>query len=936
MTQRRPPQHDTPADWTWIGPVVVTVAVFAVALLLLLAERQAARDEIRAEVEVTAEQVAARLSVWISDRTRTLGQFATLLGRGVLDDDEFRTQARIYVERVPGFLAVNWIDAEGVIRIVEPRARNRAAEGQDLRRNPEPAVRDAIDRALEDLRPVRTPYIPLYQGGRGFSVYWPVDRPGPHFGSVVNGVITLDAIIANALPDVRFNARYLVTLADADGTPIFATGDDGGPGRDFRVGSRIDFVDHALEVAVQPRAAPAATFLGSSFVALVLAAAAFSVILGLLLRGYLQRQRAVLRQEAYTRLLMDSASEGLLGVDLDGACTFCNIAGARLLGHARPEDLVGRPALGWILDDPEDASTAPPQALLAAVRAGEPWHADVARARARDGHLFQVECRAHPVIEDGRLQGSLITFTDVTTERAEAEHARRLTTVLHEVPELVGLTDTRGDITFLNPAGRVMTGIGERDPGAFNILAFIDGPTLERLQSEIVERVTAGEHWRGEVTLVDWDGEPVPAAVVVMRHRDPLGTVYFSAVARDLRENLAAERERRTLEEQFREAQRLESLGLLAGSIAHDFNNMLVGILGNASLALETLEDGHAARGPVSQVQTATEHAARLTGQLLAYSGRGRFEAEALDLGALVREMSDLLRTSVPRHVDLDVDCPDGHGVVADATQLRQLVMNLITNAADAIGERGRVSVRVRTTETGPEDLEGHVWEAPEARARYVLLEVEDDGAGMSEAVVEHIFDPFFTTKATGKGLGLAAVRGIVRGHAGFMTLRSRPDEGTRFRVYLPPAAAPPARTADEVGPEASPLSGTVLLVDDEPTVRRYLETALRTMGFEVIACEDGHAGLEAFSERHHELALVLMDQTMPGMSGDAAWARMHAIDPDVPGILISGYDEVRIEGSLRDKGLSGFIQKPFRFQDLREAVTTATAPAPGSEGVIG
>lgn len=927
MPERRTPQRIRAAQRTRWAPTLLALGMFVLTCMLLWSEHSATREEIRADLEVTAEQVAARLSVWISDRVGALEQFATLRGRADIDDAEFRVQTRTYVERVPGFLAINWVDPAGVIRMVVPETRNAPALGRDLDRNPAAGVRAAIDRARKTLQPSRTDYIRFYQDGRGFSIYWPVQAPGARQGSVVNGVITLDAIIANALPRVRFNARYVISLEEADGARIFTTGDVDGPGADFRLTTTVPFVDQPLRLTVQPRSAPSATFIGPSLAWLVAGAALLSAVVGGLFQAFLRRQDLVRRREAYIRLLMDSTTEGVLGVDLDGTCTFCNASGLALLGQDRPEDLVGRPALGWLLDDPPDAREGPARALMAAVRAGERWHAPAASARRRDGELIQVDCTSHPVVEDGTLSGALLTFKDVTAERAEADHAQRLTAMLKQVPDLVGLTDTQGNLTFLNPAGCRLLGLGDRDPRAFNLSAFLEQDTIGRIEEEIVPALETAELWRGEVTIIDWEGAPIPSAAVVMRHRDRLGTVYYSAVVRDLRDALAAEREKRSLEEQFQEAQRLESLGLLAGSIAHDFNNMLVGILGNASLALEELAEDDPARTHVQEVQTATEHGASLAAQLLACSGRGRFEAETIDLGELVRDTSEGLRTSVPRSVTLQVECERARGIVADATQLRQLVVNLVTNAADAIDGEGCVRVRVQETRARSQADADWVWEHPEADQDLVLLEVEDDGRGMDASVLDHVFDPFFTTKNKGRGLGLAAVRGIVRGHGGYLALSSTAGVGTRLRVGFPPSAdgipeqvAPPERS-DRA------LAGTVLLVDDEPSVRQYLETALRTMGFEVIACQDGHEGIASFEAEHHRLVLVLMDQTMPGISGDAAWNRMHEIDPQVPGILISGYDEVRIEGSMRTRGLSGFLQKPFRFQELKETIATTTGP---------
>jgi PAS domain S-box-containing protein len=914
--------------WADIGPVLLAFVLFGLAWLLLAQERQRAADEVRAEVEVTAEQAAARLSVWLEDRLAVLEQFARYRGEPAgAGDAAFRREARVLFERVRGFQAINWVDADGVIRNVEPVQDNAAALGRDLRQHPQREIRRAVERSLDTLLPSRTPWIEFHDGGSGFFVYWPVETPGETYGGVVNGVFNLDALITHALPDVRFNARYLVALFDETERPVFTSGDLDGEASRFRTTQEVAFVDRPLRLSVQPRNMPGGNLLGASYGLLLAVSAVLAFVLAALLRGYLLRQAALSRQEAYNRLLLDSTSEGLLGVDLLGQCTFCNSAGIVLLGHASDGDIVGRPGLAWIAESAAGTDRIVSLELFSAIREGNTFETRRARARRADGSQFDVSLRSHPVRERGLVTGALISFSDVTAELREAERAQRLTSVLLQVPEMVVLMDTSGRLVFANPAAREVLELEDADPETLQATDFLGEEGLLEIMAEVEGAAADQDLWQGEVTLTTRSGVRFPAHMVAMRHSDHHGIVYFSAIARDLREERRAEADRRALEEQFREAQRTESLGLLAGSIAHDFNNMLVGVLGNASLALEHLDRDSAPWRHVAQVQTATEHAAELVGQLLAYSGRGRFEARAIDVSQLVQEMSGLLRTSVPRSVALDVVCDAGHGVLADATQLRQLVLNLITNAADATRGQGRITVRVEEARWDPDGTEGYRYAAPSAPGDFVRVRIEDDGMGMSAAVVAHIFDPFFTTKDEGKGLGLAAVLGIVRGHEGFLHLRSTPGSGTCFDVYLPRS---PEALADPTTPPAGParapekLAGTVLLVDDEPGVRRYLEAALTTMGLDVVSCEDGEKAVAVFAQRHDAIAIVLMDQSMPGLSGDAAWREMQAIDDTVPGLLMSGYDEVRIEASVQALGFAGFLQKPFRFQELRDALCDA------------
>lgn len=929
--QDPPPASTSLTRWTGIAPLLVGLVLFGLAWLVLDLERQRAADEVRAEVEVTAEQIAARLSLWLDDRLDVLDQFAHFRGSPEgFGDAAFRREARVLLDRVRGFQAINWVDAEGLIQIVEPGAPNAPALGRDLTVHPREGVRRAVERSLDTLLPSRTPWIELYQGGSGFSVYWPVETPGETYGGIVNGVFGLELILTHALPELTVGSRQVVVLAEADGTRVFGTGELDDALEPFRVEQTVDFLDSPLRLLVQPRALPAGQLLGASYLLLLAVSAVLAIALAVLARGYLLRQADLSRQEAYNRLLLDSTSEGLIGIDLRGRCTFCNSAALQLLGHEEATELVGAPGLAWLSDDDTERDGTISVELFSAIRDGRIFEADRARARSRDGRGFDVTLRSHPLREQGRITGALVSFDDVSAELREAERAQRLTAVLLEVPEMVALLDPSGALVFLNPAARAVLGVGDDPCEGLDARTFMDPDSAGDTEQELLPRLAAEDLWRADVILASRDGTRFPAHVVVMRHSDHHGDLYFSVIARDLREERKAEAERLALEEQFREAQRSESLGLLAGSIAHDFNNMLVGVLGNASLALEHLDRASPARHPVQQVQAATEHAAELVDQLLAYSGHGRFEAHTLDPGQLVREMSGLLRTSVPRRITLDVVCEAGHGVHADATQLRQLAMNLVTNAADAIPGEGRITLRVEDAPWSGEANGGHCFPAPSTPGDYVRIRVADDGIGMREDVIAHIFEPFFSTRAGGKGLGLAAVLGIVRGHGGFLHLRSTPGEGTTFDVYLPPSAEPlgelpvPPLNRETAPPEIETLEGRVLLVDDEAGVRSYLEAALEAMGLEVLSCADGAAGLEIFRAEHASLALVLMDQTMPGLSGDAAWREMQLIDDGVPALLMSGYDEVRIEGSVQALGFVGFLQKPFRFQDLRGALAAA------------
>lgn len=450
----------------------------------------------------------------------------------------------------------------------------------------------------------------------------------------------------------------------------------------------------------------------------------------------------------------------------------------------------------------------------------------------------------------------------------------------------------------------------------------VDGdgrPEAERILSDIA---AGARRTTRDAIMARKDGSafPVEYTAVPVIEKGAVRGAVLSFV--DITEERRLEAEQLSLRRQFEHAQKMESLGMLAGGIAHDFNNILVGILGNASLALEKLELGSPAHALVSAVETATQRAADLTNQLLAYSGGGRFELTPTDLGALVSEMADLLYASIPANVQLNMTRSQAlPGVLVDPTQIRQVVMNLITNAADAVAERGhgQVDVMVQALDWHPDMAPRHVFGQRLDAGRYVTVTVEDDGAGMSEKTIARIFDPFFTTKKKGRGLGLSAVLGIVQGHGGMLTVESREGQGTRFMLLLPGSDAPVANArSDPASPEASAFSGTVLLIDDEPLVRDFAEAALATLGLTVLSADDGEAGLALFREHHGDVALVLIDQTMPSLSGSETLQRMREIDPQVNAVLMSGFDEQHVSATLDELGFRAFLQKPFRYLELR------------------
>jgi two-component system, chemotaxis family, CheB/CheR fusion protein len=475
----------------------------------------------------------------------------------------------------------------------------------------------------------------------------------------------------------------------------------------------------------------------------------------------------------------------------------------------------------------------------------------------------------------------------------EASRAAQLRAIVESSEDAIISKDLDGVIRSWNRAAAQIFGYTAEE-AIGRPMTMLLAPDRRHEESDILERIRHGGQVKAlETVRVRKDGKPIHVSITVSPVRDPEGVIVgVSHIARDITE-------RKEFEEQLRQTQKLESLGVLAGGLAHDFNNLLTGIVGNASLAMEDPGDPAEAHERLSAILQASERAALLIRQMLAYAGKGQFVIEPLDLSAQVREIVPLLRTSIPKLVELELRLADGlPPVEADRAQIQQLIMNLALNGAEAMGDRaGTVTLATSARVTDAESQ--------------VLLEVRDTGVGMTDDVKARIFDPFFTTKFTGRGLGLSAVMGIIRAHRGSISVASEPGKGTAFTVVLPACSA--------AAPEATPAAetelrgyGKILVVDDEELVRNMARFTLERYGYDVeIAC-DGREAVEKFAARPDAFAAVLLDLTMPVMRGEDALIAIRQLRSDVPVLVSSGYAEVDAMARFADLAPAGFLQKPY------------------------
>lgn len=494
-----------------------------------------------------------------------------------------------------------------------------------------------------------------------------------------------------------------------------------------------------------------------------------------------------------------------------------------------------------------------------------------------------------------------------------------------------------GNMRWVNPGVQKMTGYTPE-----NILAMSDFPESlvdpedRTLWRELFRRA------KEERTT----GEDVP-----IRLRRKSGERFWGAISwqpiyagdgrwlglrasvRDVSRRMQEEEERQMIEAKVREAQKLESLGVLAGGIAHDFNNILMGILGHASLVAQALPPNSELHQSIEKMETAALRAAELTKQLLTYAGKERVISQTLDMSQLVEEMGDLLKASLSKKAQLALDLAhDLPPVEGDPSQIRQLAMNLLTNASDALGAKGgAIVVKTGSLECDRDYLSEFISDRDPASGTYVFLEVSDNGCGMDRETVSRIFDPFFSTKADGRGLGLATVLGIVRGHRGAIRVYSTPGIGTTIKALFPASARAVERLPR---PEQAGThwrgSGKILVADDEEMVRELARRVLEEAGFEVLLAADGREAVQLFQQHPRDIAVVLLDMTMPRLSGEEVYLRLRELDPDIPIILTSGYTEQLAIGRFSPGGLAGFLQKPYRPADLLAKMQRVMTPVSG------
>ena len=658
------------------------------------------------------------------------------------------------------------------------------------------------------------------------------------------------------------------------------------------------------------------------------------LLAGLVVAGAVTLGRAARRQEMLTEAAanardllyttLHSIGDGVVSTDPEGRVTFLNPVAERLTGFDGAE-AQGRPIEEVFRIVNEETRATVENPVRRVLREGKVVGlANHTVLVSRSGADIPIDDSGAPIrSHTGKVEGAVLVFRDVTARRKADEELRlserRFRMVADSAPVMICSDDANGERDYCNLPWLQFTGRTfeqEMRHGWHEGIHPDDrARTIETFERVFRERqpLTFEFRLRKRDGHYAWIlGRKVPR---IGPRGEFLGYIGSYTDIDD----------RRRAEERMRHAAKLESLGVLAGGIAHDFNNLLVAIMGNASLLEDEIPAGTPAREMLESVIKASERAAMLTRQILAYSGQGRFVVEPLDISEQVKQITALLQASLAKSVEVRLDLAAGlPPVEADASQIQQLIMNLVVNAAEAIGSRAGL-VELVTGDEVVDAAEISQWVLADnvQPGRFVVLTVRDNGVGMDAQTQARIFDPFFTTKFTGRGLGLAAALGITRGHSGGIKLVSAPGKGTTFQVFLPAAAAIAGIEAAPAPSEPFRGSGSVLVVDDEDMVREAARHSLERAGYTALLASSGAQAVETLKGHADEVQMIVLDMTMPGLTGEETLERLRSIRPDIPIIVSSGYSELVAQRRFGNR-IDGFLQKPYTVTDFGRVVQAA------------
>jgi two-component system NtrC family sensor kinase len=631
--------------------------------------------------------------------------------------------------------------------------------------------------------------------------------------------------------------------------------------------------------------------------------------------GRKKSERALKESEEKFRVIFESSKDGIVLVDVDSKKflmannTFCDMVQytldeIRQLGilDVHPEEDVP-----WIIV--EFDRRARHESLM---------EIDIPVKR-KDGSIFWVEIKSSPMTITGKnyVVGN---FRDVTKRRKSDEALARLGMAVDQSPEGVIITDREGRIQYANPAFERTSGYSMEEVVGKNPETLLGGKQEVAFYQELWGTLARGEVWTGHLIQRRKDGSLYEEDATISPVRDSSENIIcFVGVMRDVTQILL-------LEKQVRTAQKMEAVGTLAGGIAHDFNNVLTVILGYGEMLKLRIANDPMALSDLDQIQRSAEHASVLTRQLLTFARRQVIDPANLDLNEVTTGLVKLLRKVTRENIELKTFLAEGVPTIrADQGQVEQVLMNLTLNARDAMPGGGQLVVETQEAWLDEEYVKQH----PYMKAgRYAVLSVSDTGIGMDEGTRERIFEPFFTTKGPdkGTGLGLAVVYGVVKQHNGFIHVYSEPGKGTTLRIYFPAVDVPPDSRVVAAREIIHGGNETILLAEDNESVRHLAEQTLITYGYRVLTACDGEEAVDIFRRHGKEIAIVVLDMVMPNKGGKQAYDEMIATDSRVKAIFMSGYSANAIHDSFVLHPGIPFLQKPFAPSDLARMVREVLA----------
>ena len=894
------------------GVLVALVMVLTTALgAWLYTQRLAQLESVTA---IVANQARAHLQSWIDTR---LGVMRLLVMRWperyAEDPEAFRRDAELLLQRLPGMLALNWVDADGVIRLVTPEDGNRAALGADLYQHSSADVGRALAEADRSGRPTRTGALELLQGGRGFAFYWPVvDGSGATLG-FVNGVVRARELAAAARLEDELASDFRVELADSDGALLWRSAD----GSDWRFAAtrRLDMPggpDLHLVVAPTPEAIADETGV-AQIAGLLLISYLVAGLLGLVTFFRAREHAALQRSERTLREVMDLLPHPVYVKDDQGRFSFVNRALADLSGRTAA-DLIGHGS--DVLPGDREENQRHDVADREALAAAEPLPVRRESFASGQGQQRVLDVVRVPFVDPANQRSSVLGIgVDVTERLASEAFGARVAGALEHAGEAITVLDAQGRVVFANPAFVDMMGYTGRSVVGLPMSAFaVAGSEDKSLLREIAGKLARGEIWKQRYASLWEDGvERVRDATVAPVRDDAGNAIGFIGVIRDVTRE-------QQLEQELRQSQKLEAVGQLAGGIAHDFNNLLTVILGYASQLQEHARAGTPEGDAAVEIERAAERAADLTERLLTFSRRGTRRAAVAHMNDVVRSLAPMLTRLIGEQITVQLDLDPRVAEVAAATsEIEQIVVNLCVNARDAMPRGGRLRLWTLQREAGSASS---LVRPNLPDGEYVVIGVTDNGVGMSYEVQQRIFDPFFTTKdiGAGTGLGLSTVYGIAEQRGGGVFVDSAPGKGATVAVWLP-VAQPDEDGEPAAGGDTEDrvhVGARVLVVEDEQSIREMVAEALERAGYTVTVAADGEQAL-TLAETAGDIDLLVSDVVMPRMNGPELRDRLLQRHPDLRVLFVTGYAPQI--GGAAPRSTDRVLQKPFRLGELLAAV---------------